>query len=147
MYRQYSQHTLSMTKTQMRTHARTHTNKFKSKEALNAVYHHPSQFCLPLDEQLKAFLPMFLKQTTHVQEMLLCSSRCRCWWPKNVVPGLVSDSTDGLCWPHIRTHTSDFGAFQQGRIFWLQPHSAPVGICHRTALAGFHFSFVFFFNN
>lgn len=57
---------------------------------------------------------MFLKQTTHVQEMF---KSLQMWWPKNVVPGLVSHSTDGFCWPQIRIHTSDFWTFPQCNIF------------------------------
>lgn len=33
------------------------------------------------------------------------------------MPGLVSHSTDGSCWPQIRFHTSDFWTFPQCNIF------------------------------
>lgn len=40
--------------------------------------------------------------TLDQEEALMLCSCCRCNGPRRVVPGLVSNCTDGLCWPLIR---------------------------------------------
>lgn len=94
--------------------------------------------CLLLDEQLKAFLQMFLKQTTHVQEMWLRWSRCR-WDGAGMLRQVWFQAALMVYVGHRSGCTlPTFGPFHTA-IFWALHHSAIVGICKSIALAGFYF--------
>lgn len=102
----------------------------------------PPSFCLLLEEQLKAFLPMFLKQTTHVQEMLLRSNLCRCDGPRMLCQVWFHTALMGYVGHRFGSTLLTFGPFYSA-IFWHLPHSAPVGIYRRIYSAGFYFNFLF----